>query len=246
MFKKVSRLFLIFALIVTTSIPVFAEDSTAVGLQFLPSVKEYSSEIPLNKGEIAPRSPNGIPIKITPNSNGTGVKVYVGNIGIDSLDMVTVTVKATGHSLPQTQKSSVLPILGKTFSFDMPMIKASTTYEVTVRIVDGSGTRLEIGEGVLEYSESFLSGKWHRGTFSTRGRSLEHHLDNHGDEVDSDNLVDYLNKAMKYRSEVLKSTEDIRTSVGTGPIASTKYKHRIDGRFILLVDATEEILSFGI
>lgn len=58
-------------------------------------------------------------------------------------------------------------------------------------------------------------------------------------------MVGYINKAINYRSEISKSTDNITITTGTDSIPSKKYKHRIDGRFIILTNSGREILSFG-
>lgn len=238
MLKKLLNLFLSLALIFISSSPIFANDSDYIK-DISPEITNYSSS------DDKARIPNAIPIKITANSNGTGCKVYVGNVGIDSLDLVTVTVKATGHKA-KTQTAKVIPVAGKTFSFNLPMIKANTVYDVTVKIKDGNKTKTKIGQAKLQYTESKLSGVWHKGTYSTRAESLNYHFNKHKGEVSgTSNMVGYVNKAISYRSELAKSTSNVRISTGKGKIPSKKYKHLKDGRFIILTNSGREILSFG-
>lgn len=168
------------------------------------------------------------------------------------MDSVTVTVTATGYSSIKPLTYYVPPLVGKNFSFNIPMIKCNTTYDVNVRIVDGGQTRTLYGKGRITYSESMLaSAKWHRGTFYSRAESLDHHLYYHGHEVSSNNIVSYLNKATIYRSEVINNINRGTTSMytittGTGPIPSKKYKNKFDGRFIILSNSGYEIFTFGI
>lgn len=190
--------------------------------------------------------PNGIPMSITANSDRTGCKVKVGNLGIDKLDKVIVSVKATGHSKVYKQEAKINPIVGKTFSFNIPMIKSSTTYNVEVKIIDGKKIKTKTGKAKIEYTESSLNGKWNRGSsYSSRAHSLEDHFKRHGKEVGSTNIVNYINKALKYRSDVSKSLTNIKKTPGTGSIPSTKYKNTVDGRYIILANSNKEIFSFG-
>ena len=197
------------------------------------------------------RSANGIPITVTAKQDGTGVDVYVGNIGADGLDSVTVTVSATGYSVPKSQKSYVPALIGKTFSFNFPMIKCNTTYNATINIIDGSGTVTKTGKATLIYSDSTLQNAgWHKGTFSSRAASLEYHFNKHGSEVNAKNIVLYLNKASNYRSEIISDIAQNNTSkytitTGAGSIASKKYKNKTDSRFAILTNIGNEILSFG-
>ena len=240
MLKKITQIFLSLILIFNSlSISSFAMEEIDTDKLLLPSIENYELQ---NE-----RIPNGVPISIKANSDGTGCKVYVGNVGIDRLDLVTVKVEATGYSKAKTQSSKVIPVAGKTFSFNFPMIKANTTYKATVTIRDGGKTKVKTGTAKLEYSESRLNSIWHKGTFSTRAKSLEYHFGKHGKETGSSNLVSYINKAIKYRSEVMRSLTNIKVTIGTGKIPSKKYKNKKDGRFIILTDnSKKEILSFGI
>lgn len=247
MFKRFLSLIFSFILILTSIIPTFANElgvennneEVSIIHELEPEITNYSDVD--NKEKL----PNFIPMTVTANSDGTGCKVKIGNLGVDSLDLVTVTVKATGHST-KTQSSKVIPITGKTFSFSLPMIKANTIYDVTVKVQDGGKYITKTGQAKLQYTESKLSGTWHRGTFSSRGASLDYHFNKHKGEVSgTSNMVGYINKAINYRSEISKSTANITITTGTGSIPSKKYKHRIDGRFIILTNSGREILSFG-
>lgn len=75
-------------MLVTTSTSVFAVESSSLSIdRFLPQViidEQYSVQ-----------SPNGIPITVTPHYDR--LEVHVGNIGIDSLDNVTVSGSATDY-----------------------------------------------------------------------------------------------------------------------------------------------------
>ena len=239
MLKKFSSLFLSLLLFLTTFNSTFADDSNLNINNLSPEVTNYSN---LDNKE---KMPNAIPMKVTANSDGTGCKVYIGNLGIDALDLVTVTVKATGYSA-KSQKAKVIPVAGKTFSFNLPMIKANTTYDVTIKIQDGGKTKIKTGQAKLQYSEARLHGIWHKGTFSSRAASLDYHFNKHKGEVPgTSNMVGYISKAIVYRSELSRSTSNVKITTGTGSIPSKKYKHLKDGRFIILTNSGREILSFG-
>lgn len=92
--KKILSVIISFMLIFSMfSTTVFATEIDQ-SYTFLPSVSEST-----NSNNNGPqRVPNAIPITVTARTDGTGVDVNVGNIGIDGLDSVTVTVTATGYS----------------------------------------------------------------------------------------------------------------------------------------------------
>ncbi len=223
---------------------VFAQELIE-DVPIVPEVQNYSDE----NGNL--RVPNFIPISVTARTDGTGVDIHVGNVGVDGLDSVTVTVSATGHSTSKSQTAYVPPVIGKTFRFNMPMVKCNTTYNATIRIVDGSGTVIKTGTATLNYTDSILqSAGWHRGTFSTRAASLEYHFGKHKAEVGATNLVSYLNMATTYRAEIINDISEGTTgkytiTIGTGAIPSKKYKNNTDRRFAILTNSGYEILSFG-
>lgn len=223
----------------------FAHASAEAAQSYLPEVTTYTDENKLAK------LPNAIPMTVTPRTNGTGVDVYVGNIGVDGLDSVTVTVKATGYSSSKSQTAYVIPVLGKTFSFNFPLIKCNTTYNVTIKVTDGSKSITKTGTGKLTYSETQLQNLgWNKGTFSTIAGSVDYHFNKHGAEVSATNIVTYLTKAGTYRSEIINNINKNNTGIytittGTGSIPSKKYKHKTDRRFAILTNSGKQILSFG-
>ena len=253
MFKKICSL-LLSLLLIFTLFPqnIFAQDLTPSSvIQWIESNQEFFP-VAENYDSLTTLAPNAIPINIIARQDGTGVDVKVGNVGVDGLDSVTVTVTATGYTTPKSKTAYVPPVVGKTFSFNFPFIKCNTTYKVTVHIVDGSGTRTKSGKATLNFSEDTLkSANWLKGTFSTRAASLEYHFSKHKNEVNATNLVTYLNLATNYRTEVVNDIKQgnktkYKITVGSGSIPSHKYKNQNDGRFIILSDSGYGIFSFGI
>lgn len=244
--KFVSLLIALLMLITIMPANAFAKENST-DLFFFPEVKSYNA----SDDDIEILSPNLISIYVNPRVDGTGVDVKVGNLGLDGLDSVTVTVSATGHAKPQSQKAYVPAIIGKTFAFNMPMIKSETTYDVTASVIDGSGTVTKTGKGTLTLGDSTLqSAGWHKGTFTTRAASLDYHFDKHKSEVGAGNIVIYLNLAATYRDEIVNditsgTTSKYTITTGTGSIPSKKYKHKTDLRFAILTNTGYEILSFG-
>lgn len=240
---------LLFSIIsINSFITIYAEE-VENEFSFIPEVASTANN--LEEGSKSVRAPNGIPITVTARTDGTGVDVYVGNVGVDGLDSVKVTVTATGHSTPKSQTAYVPSVVGKKFAFSMPMLKSNTTYKATILVTDGSGVRTLTGESTINYNETTLSSAmWNKGTFSTRAGSLDYHFNKHGAEVGATNIVSYLNKATTYRAEIVRDIASNNTSkytmtTGTGSIASTKYKNKNDLRFAILTNSNKEILSFG-
>lgn len=246
--KKFIALLLAICIVFSVTLPAFAQEDINQSEENVLDSSEYqytpTVEEPLSVS--ATGVPNAAPIKITPKKDGTGVSVRVGNVGVDPLDKVKVTVSATGYSDPKTDsESTVLPVVGETFDFKFPMIKANTTYDAKISITDGGKTKNYTGQASLKISEDSLKKIWNKGTFSSRVASLEYHFKKHGTEVDSTNLIDYLNKATSFRSQVLTSTKNITVTSSSKPTPAKKYKHNIDKRFIYLANSDKLILSFG-
>lgn len=239
MIKRVSNLLFTLILAIACSFNTFANQS--IVLEFNP---QYAPEV-TTQLNIEPKTPNKIYTSVIARPDGTGCDVKVKNVGIDGLDKVVVTVSASGHAKPETLEAYIPLMWTKTFSFDFDMIKSKTVYSATITTYDGGEIDVQKGTATLEYTETRLSGLWNRGTYSSRAASLEDHFKRHHAEVGCNNIVDYLNAATNYRSEVMSDLTNIRTSVGTGAIPSTKYKNLIDGRYVLLTDSGKEILSFG-
>lgn len=163
-------------LLVSFSVPSFASEIKPENLLY-PTIT-YSTE-----SDPETQVPNLISLDSRPRADGTGIDVHVGNLGVDGLDSVKVTVSATGHTKSQIQTSYV-PIAGKTFHFDLPMIVCDTTYRINAIVVDGSGTQTFNRTAKISYSEEKLSQiGWGRGTFSSRQRSVNYHFDKHHNNI---------------------------------------------------------------
>lgn len=193
------------------------------------------------------RAPNGIPISVEPDENG--VSVYVGNIGLDPLDHVTVSVHATGYSNGKVHDyGSVLPVIGASHYFSFPMIKCEMKYTVKVSVLDGGeGGEVISRDAKLVFEEDDLT-EWHKGKSKSLVKAVEKHFEKHGSEVNATNIPQYLRKAHEYKLEVQKAApdfKDYRVSDGTGEIPSKKYKSLIDKRYIL-VTYDWKIFSFGV
>ncbi|TYA13512.1 hypothetical protein FRY98_12745 [Paenibacillus faecis] len=237
--KKILSSLLTFLLLFSLSSTVFAEKSPAVSDKYAPT-----ATFQVGDGRVHPMVPNGIPITVTPSYNV--LSVWVGNIGVDALDNVTVTGSATDYGRLPAKSGKVPAVVGKTFTWNIPMTKTTMNYYVTITVVDGSGTRVLNGDAKLEYDDTKLASiGWHKGTFSTRAASLQYHFDKHKSEVSVNNIYDYLVKAGECRDDVANNPSNYTKTVNSGATPAHKYKNKYDGRFIILSDAGNEILSFG-
>lgn len=249
--KKIFASFLSLVMLFSISTTAFAAEDQEMN-RYLPIAENASFEINLNDDDPQTRAPNGIPITATAKLDGTGVSVHVGNIGVDGLDNVTVTATATGYAGSKTQSGYVPAIVGKTFDFYFPYIKCNTVYNITVTVVDGSGTVTRTATAKLTYTEDNLkNAHWHPGSFSTRAASLEYHFKTHGSEVLATNLIEYLNFANIYRDDVLYDinrgdTSDYTITNKTDPTPSKKYKSKSTGQFIYLANSDTFIVTYGL
>lgn len=239
--KKILNSLLTFLLAFSLSSTVMAEENHSVSAydKYAPTVTSQ-----VNDGEVHIMVPNAIPITVTPSYST--LSVWVGNIGVDALDNVTVTGTATDYGKLPAKSGKVPPIVGKTFVWNIPMTKTTMKYEVTITVVDGSGTRVLNGEAKLEYDETKLAEiGWHRGSFVTRAASLQYHFNKHKTEVGVDNLYDYLVKAGEMRDDVAKNPSNYKKTVNEGATKAHKYTLKNSNRYIILSDVGNEIISFG-
>lgn len=110
--KKIisSLLTIIMLLFISTS--VFAEDIASTSNDpYAPTVTYVQNG--------ALRAPNGITITVSPSYSSLGV--YVGNIGVDALDNVTVSGTATNYGALAPKSGSVPAVVGRTFVWNVLM-----------------------------------------------------------------------------------------------------------------------------
>ncbi|MDO0824872.1 hypothetical protein [Desulfosporosinus nitroreducens] len=224
--------------------PVFAADRGIENINssamLLPTPKIYT-----NSPESEQKSlPNGVPITVTPYYDK--VEVWVGNIGADSLDSVTVMGTATDYGTLKAKTSSVPPVVGKTFTWYVPQTKCLMEYKITIVITDAGQTVTKNGYATLEYTEAQLASVgWNRGSFPTRVESLEYHFNEHKSEIGAKNICAYINSAITTKNHALKYPSQYNITVSNKPTPGHKYKHKTSGIFIILADSNNEMLSHG-
>ena len=234
-----------FVLIFSLSSTAFAADINSTQQNdFLPTVS-YES-LP----EAYPS--NLISIESYPRTDGTGIDVFVGNLGIDGLDSVTISVTATDHSTAQTQTGYVPILFGKTFSFDIPMTKCKMTYNIKVKVVDGTQTQNFNRTAKLEYSEDQLASiSWDAGTFNSRQDSANYHFGVHHDDVgvDAENMVQYMNLALDTYNDTISNPNNykiVAQAERPNYKPAHKYTNKTNYRFIIYSDdSSKSIYTFG-
>ena len=235
--KNILSFMLAFIMVLSVSINVFAAEEQPVDSRFLPQGNYVEDN------QIA-RVPNAIPITVNPYYNK--LVVHVGNIGVDSLDSVTVGGSATDYGTLTPKTHSVPPAIGKDFTWYIPQTKCHMEYDVTINIVDGSGTKYKTGHAELDYTNEKLANiGWGAGSFSSRTASLDYHFGKHHSEVGTSNMYDYLIAADNCRQDAINNPSKYTITVSSGATVAHKYKNKTDGRFIILADSNHDILSFG-
>lgn len=235
--KKIFSILLVLTMMFGMNINAFAEETPNPDERFLPEVTII---------EDTPKFgvPNGIPITVNPYYNK--LVVHVGNIGVDTLDSVTVSGTATDYGSLAAKTYPVPPIVGKDFIWYVPQTKCHMEYDVTIKIVDGSGTDTKTGHAELDYTNEKLEALgWGAGSFSSRTDSLDYHFGKHHSEVGTSNMYDYLIAADNCRTDAINNPSNYIITVSGGATAAHKYKNKTDQRFIILADSNNDILSFG-
>lgn len=231
-------IFLIAIMVFSLNVTAFAADDNPLDSRFLPEVTY------IDDGTSITRVPNLIPITVNPYYNK--LVVHVGNLGVDSLDSVTVSGTATDYGTLSSKTSSVPPVIGKDFTWNVPQTKCHMEYDVSISITDGSGNDYKTGHAELDYTnEKLASLGWGAGSFSSRTASLDFHFGKHHSEVGTSNMYDYLIAADNCRQDALNNPSNYTITVNTGATAAHKYKNKTDKRFIILADSNNDILSFG-
>lgn len=239
--KKLSAIILSCAIMLMCLVPASASNNTEDGKSFL------LPELVVGEG-MSTFVPNAASLTASPDKDG--IVAHVSNIGVDTLDSVTVTATITDHGT-QSLTAPVPPLIGKNFTFVAPMTKCYMDYDLTLRVIDGSGTSTKTGSWEYNYTEEILAAMgWGAGTYATRGASLEYHFNKHHNDtgVKVDNLVDYLALAIDTFNDTLTNPEDYTITVQPpkdGFEPAHKYKHSTTGLFIIYGDNTDTIYSFG-
>lgn len=236
--KHFTSFFLVVVMVVSFNITAFAANEKPVDSRFWPEVTYTEDSTPTT------RVPNGIKIDVKAYYNK--IVVHVGNLGVDSIDSVTVSGTATDYGELSAQTSSVPPIVGKDFTWNVPQTKCHMEYDVSISITDGSGNDFKTGHAELDYTnEKLATLGWGAGSFSSRTDSLDYHFGKHHSEVGVNNMYDYLIAADDCRQDALGNPSNYTITENSGATAAHKYKNKTDKRFIILADSNHEILSFG-
>lgn len=189
----------------------------------------------------------------------TGVSVTITNRAKEKVGLSAVVRAgkrdAQGYAEIGPNETGILTIA-------FPQLEAKETLTLEYRVGTLTGERNEVisetlledrFERVREVPEE-LANAWNKGTFETLYDSLDYHFKKHGAEIDASNIVEYLEKSVAFRNQILKDKKDMQPSdlektytikVSSGKTPAHKYKHKVDKRYAILTDDEEKILSFG-
>lgn len=247
--KIVLSLFLVLMLLVTSSVSAFAaSEQDYNNIQTDPTVGIIggADENP------EPRIPNWL--NIDWDATATQILIYVRNVGIDTVDTFSGTVKVENGSSASFTAYNLAPFTTRTITVNLNMQKCYENIVVSYYAIDGGS---EFGEGTSPGHReipSSLSSLWLKGSFSTVYESINYHYSKHRTEVASTNIVDYATKASTYRSAVVYDISNLSTtelnnkyniSLSSGTTTAHKYKHKTNLQFAILSASGYYIVSYG-
>lgn len=162
---------------------------------------------------------------------------------------VTISLDAAYGDLDRATLSGTTISVAKngtgTLSFAAPMEGTSEMAAVTVTLSDaGEESEVLLSPEIYYTDEQLTDLYWNAGTFDAVSDSVDYHYRKHHEEIHADNLQEYLTDALDCRTDVLENPEDFTDHVSNGEIPAHTYRDA-DGRFIILTDEGDEILSFG-
>lgn len=255
--RKFSILLLALILIISTfntSIKeVYAEDD--LGLiansdEITVSIPDESSDTITTRKGI--RLPNAVTVRVSPSE--TGLTIKVNNIGVDTIDSVTVTIKSPkmysqkGSNSKTVTFVNVPPALTKTKTMSIPMIRTKMTYTGSVVIRDGGKVAYKDTKSSLSFSNETLSQEWLKGTFPNLRDSLDYHFEKHHADkyVKVKNIAQYLRVSSSARQEMKNINKSNSKYTVTYPKTnSKKVLNKITKRYILLNKNNKKLYSFG-
>lgn len=168
----------------------------------------------------------------TPDPEGVTISLDAAYGDLDSAELSGTTISVAKNET------------GK-LSFAAPMEATSEMAAVTVTLSDAGEESKVLLSPELYYTDEQLEDLyWNAGTFDAVSDSVDYHYRKHHEEIHADNLQEYLTDALDCRTDVLENPEDFTDHVSTGEIPAHTYRDA-DGRFIILTDEGDEILSFG-
>ena len=177
--------------------------------------------------------PNGISVSVKPST--TGVSIKIRNYGVDTVDSVTVKIKAPTFApinggkqkyITKTiTKTKLKPLISKSATMNIPMRKTFMTYKGSVTIRDGKDIDYKTTYSDLYFTEEKLSKEWHKGNSKSLKSTVDYHFAKHYNDkaVKVKNISQYLIKASKQRKKVKNISKTTSRYVVTKRRATSKY-----------------------
>ncbi len=270
-FGKITRMIVATSLaatvIVTSASPCSADsfeiDNSVVSIEnssigSLIGESDKNLYIANNKGSNNLIKSIGIPNILTVDwkASSTQIFIYVENIGIDSVDSFTGTVKVTNGSSKSFAAYKLKAGKTRTITVNLNMVKCYEDINVSYIGKDGKNEIASNTSHGHREIPSYLKNVWNRGTFSSVDDSINYHFRTHHNDtsVNAADIQTFAQKAYSYKNKVVRDkimltqAQLLRIyyiSKGTGRIPSHKYKNKTNYQFVLLSDSGNYILSYG-
>ena len=170
------------------------------------------------------------------------VDVTVENDTGSDLDNVSVSCSTDGLEY-DGGSAAIADGSSADYFIEVPMTECHMRYKITADCDGGTQVWLSV---YLNYPEVKLqAAHWNRGTFDQISDSLDYHFGKHHEEVEADNMYEYILSSLQCRQDVLDDPDDFKVTKSSKGQQAHKYKNKKDYRFIIMTDADNEILSFG-
>ena len=203
------------------------------------------------------RLPNAVTTRLIPSD--TGLTIKVNNIGVDTIDSITVKIKAPGiytkknkGNITKTKTvtfTNVFPGITKTKTMNIPMVRSKMTYKGTVTSKDSGKKVTSTASASREFSTDQLSQVWLKGNSKTLRDAVDYHFGKHYDDkyIRVTNLSQYLKKATndwKSMKNIKKSNSKYNVRINTDK-NEIKVKNNNTKRYIIINKSNKKLYSYG-
>lgn len=170
------------------------------------------------------------------------LEVRVENGTGSDLDNVAVSCSADGEEY-EGGSEAIADGSSADYILEVPMTECHEKYKITADCDGKTQVWLSV---YLDYpEESLIAAHWNRGTFDQISDSLDYHFGKHHEEIDAENMYQYILASQQCRQDVLDYPDEFRVTQSSKGQQAHKYKNYEDSRFIIMTDESMEILSFG-
>lgn len=197
--------------------------------------------------------PNAVTVRVEPSE--TGLTIKVNNIGVDTVDSVSVIINSTklysqkGRNTKTVTFTDILPAITSTKTMSIPMVRTKMSYEGSVTISDAGKVANKSTSSSLELSTNQLSADWLTGGgFNSLHDSVDYHFEKHytDEYIKADTITQYLRMSTTAREEMKDITTTSNNYKVTNPSSnSRKITNTKTKRYILIDISSKKLYSFG-